>query len=615
MPGIVGLITKIPHDRAVTQLNRMVESLLHEAFYSSGTWMSERLGVYVGWISQGGASDSVMPVRTGRGDVIMAFSGEEYSGSTQVPASEGLSYLAQAYKDDESFPCGLNGRFHGLLVDLSRETALLFNDRFAMHRVYVHEAKDAFYFAAEAKAILAVCPDLRQIDMRCLGELVSCGGVLENRSLFRGVQVLPAASKWIFRDSELKRKDSYFDPKLWEDQEALDPETYCHELRAVFVQNLPRYFEGPERVGMSLTGGLDTRMVLACGKPTPGSLPCYTFGSMYRESQDVRIARRVAKECGQEFQVLTAAKEFLERFSKYAERAVFLTDGCVGVSRAPDLYLNEQARMIAPVRMTGLYGGEILRGMRAFKPVMPVEGLYSKELLEEVQRSSKTYERLVDCHPVSFAVFRQNPWYLQGPLSLERTQLQVRSPFLDNDFLRTVFRSPAAELKSNHVSWHLAADGNRTFMKIPTDRGLTGRGGGLLEAMRHGILEFLFKAEYAYDTGMPQWLAGLDHAFSALHLERAFLGRHKPFHFRVWYRDELAEYVREVLLDSRSVTRPYIERNGVEAIVTGHLSGKRNYTAEIHNLLSLELIHRLFLDFDWSNNSLEKRSAITTCSV
>jgi asparagine synthase (glutamine-hydrolysing) len=39
-----------------------------------------------------------------------------------------------------------------------------------------------------------------------------------------------------------------------------------------------------------------------------------------------------------------------------------------------------------------------------------------------------------------------------------------------------------------------------------------------------------------------------------------------------------------------------LERKGVEAIVKGHLNGNRNYTTEIHRLLSLELLHRLFVD-------------------
>ena len=110
------------------------------------------------------------------------------------------------------------------------------------------------------------------------------------------------------------------------------------------------------------------------------------------------------------------------------------------------------------------------------------------------------------------------------------------------------------------------------------------------------LLEFLFKAEYAYDGGMPQWMARIDHRLFPLHLERFFLGRHKFAHFRIWYRDTLSGYVREMLLDQRTLSRPYLQGNGIEAVVRGHLNGDRNYTTAIHKVLTLELLHRLFLD-------------------
>jgi asparagine synthase (glutamine-hydrolysing) len=78
-------------------------------------------------------------------------------------------------------------------------------------------------------------------------------------------------------------------------------------------------------------------------------------------------------------------------------------------------------------------------------------------------------------------------------------------------------------------------------------------------------------------------------------LERIWLGRHKVFHFRVWYRDQLANYVREILFDRRSLERPYVNAESVRNTVNAHLKGNRNYTAEIHRLLTLELTHRLFL--------------------
>ena len=51
-----------------------------------------------------------------------------------------------------------------------------------------------------------------------------------------------------------------------------------------------------------------------------------------------------------------------------------------------------------------------------------------------------------------------------------------------------------------------------------------------------------------------------------------------------------------MLLDRHSLSRSYIERKGVEAVVTGHLKGDKNYTTELHKVLTLEILHRLFLD-------------------
>jgi asparagine synthase (glutamine-hydrolysing) len=51
-----------------------------------------------------------------------------------------------------------------------------------------------------------------------------------------------------------------------------------------------------------------------------------------------------------------------------------------------------------------------------------------------------------------------------------------------------------------------------------------------------------------------------------------------------------------MLLGPLSLSGPYLDRQGVEAMVQGHLAGYRNYTNELHKVLTLELIHRAFLD-------------------
>jgi asparagine synthase (glutamine-hydrolysing) len=258
------------------------------------------------------------------------------------------------------------------------------------------------------------------------------------------------------------------------------------------------------------------------------------------------------------------------------------------VSRSPDLYVNEHAREIAPVRMTGNYGSEVLRGVRAFKPVAPLRGLFREELGAQVGAAAATYARLRARHPLSFIAFHQAPWHHHGLLALEETQLSVRTPYLDNDLVRTLFQSADPAPGGDDVCLRLIADGAPALRAIPTDRGLIGGG-------RH-LQEFLFKAEYAYDYGMPQWLARVDRLLSPLRPERLFLGRHKFYHFRTWYRRALAGYVREMLLDPRTLARPYLDARRLQAVVSAHTRGEGNYTTAIHTVLTLELVHRLFVD-------------------
>src|SRR5205085_6514716 len=103
-----------------------------------------------------------------------------------------------------------------------------------------------------------------------LGEFFSCGCVLQNRSLFSRIALLPGGSQWEFPPL---RKRSYFSKDEWEQQAPVPTDEYYRELKATFARVLPAYVNGALPVGISLTGGLDSRMILAwAGK----KLPCYT---------------------------------------------------------------------------------------------------------------------------------------------------------------------------------------------------------------------------------------------------------------------------------------------------------------------------------------------------
>ena len=603
MPGISGIITKRVGRWAEEQVLQMVAAQRHESFYTYGVWKDEALGVYIGWTAHPNSFSSGMPVTNEGGDVSLIFSGEEYPepgiaqelrGRGHSFDSEDASCLVHLYEENPAFVAGLNGMFHGLLADRQRGIATLFNDRYGMHKIFYHQTKDAFYFAAEAKAILAVLPELRAADPRGLGEFIACSCVLENRTIFKDIHVLPGASTWTFRNGSLEDRSTYFSPSEWEQQEPLPPEAYYRDLRGVFSRNLPRYFIGQQPVAMTLTGGLDTRVIMAWRRAAPWSLPCYTFGGMLRECEDVRLGRRVAAICQQSHEVLTVGTDFLSQFPHYAERSVYLTEGGADVYRASDLYVSEQARKIAPVKVVGTYGSEIVRQAVMFKPMVPEALVFRADFLSSLEQARSTYSTLRQSHPVTFAAFCQSPWYHSRILALEQSQLTVRSPYLDNDFVQTVYRGSSNS--GDDLRLRLIRDGNPQLAAFPTDRGIGGNSRWIVRQLARNFSEFTFKAEYACDYGMPQWAAKVDHVLRRFHFDRVFLGRHKLLHFRMWYRDTLADYVRQILLDPRTLSRPYLEKRGVEAVVKGHISGTQNHTTAIHKLLTMELLHRLFFD-------------------
>lgn len=587
MPGIAGLISFSPSLLNASIVQEMIGTMRHESSYISGSQVFDRLSV--AWTAH--PESTPLPVWNPTRDVCLIFSGECFG--KEISAAKDILRLYETL--GLPFLEKLNGWFSGLIVDIRSNLSFLFNDRYGLGRIYFHQTANALYFASEAKALLRVLPALRKLNLTGLAEQFSCGCVLQNRTLFEGISLLPGGSVWTFSSNTGIKKETYFQPALWEDQAPLDASAYYSALREVFPSLLSPYLNGGSKVGMSLTGGLDGRMIMAWARPEPGSLPCYSFGGVYRDCVDVKLARRIAALSGQSHQVIPVDDRFLRDFLPLAEKSVRISDGTMDVSGAVELFANRFARQIAPVRLTGNYGSEILRGNVAFRPGANDLDLLTPDFSSLLSNAAETYAAEARGNRTSFIAFKQVPWHHYSRLSVEQSQLTLRSPFLDNELVRLVYRAPKEMIDSPASALRLVADGNATLGNLPTDRGLLLRPKALTR-VNNAWQETTVRAEYAYDYGMPQWLAKVDHLLSPLHLERLFLGRHKFYHFRVWYRDQLAPCVKEVLLDSGSLARPYLKKRQVEKMVNEHTNGQRNHTRSIHKLLTAELTQRQLLE-------------------
>lgn len=604
MPGLVGIIGRGPAGSLREELRRMAGGMYRRDSFASGTYVDEKLRAYVGWTSHHGSYADCLPIKSASGDLTLFFAGEHYAaagGEEQRVAKDFRCSLHKAevllplYRDKgDVFFADLNGFFHGLILDARTDQVILFNDRFGMQRLYYHQEPDAFYFASEAKSILAVRPELRAFDLKGLGEWMSCGAVLENRSLFRGIDVLPAAALWTWRRDGALEKRTYFTPASWEGQARLGPEEFYSSLRETFLKRLPAYLESHGIVGLSTTGGLDTRMILANLGAGKGRIHCYSFNGPYRENLDVSIGRRVAQAAGLPHTTIGITDDFFSRFDRIAEDVVLCADGNLEMSGAPNIFVNRLGREISPIRLTGNYGSEVLRRHRAFCPSSSIRRVLQDDWAEAVDHTTVSWKAIQQVHPLSFVAFRQVPWYSFNRLQAEQSVLSMRAPFMDNALLEVVYQAPDASTRSNETSLRLIYDGDRRLAEFMTDRGVTyPKRAGWIWARAY--YEFIFKMEYYASHGMPRSAASIDKHLGPFSLERNFLGRNKYYHLRQWFRDELASYVKDILFDEKALTRDYLDRKEVAKAVQAHMVGLENNTHTIDMLLTAELTNRLLL--------------------
>lgn len=609
MPGFCGIASRRPISDLRAQVESMVAALRHEAFYHSGAVSFDSLGVAAGWTSLPGSFADGLPAWNPTRDIGLLFAGDapvplaahtrlHAAGRRFDPAdATGIVHLYEEFGD--AFARELPGWFAGLLVDLRRGRAILFNDRYGLGRIYFHQSPDGFYFASEAKALLQVLPATRRTNLTALAETVSCGCPLQNRTPFRDIQLLPGASAWRLSADLPPDRKRYFSPKEWEELPTLDAESYPDRLAEALRASLPRCLGGRQPVALSLTGGLDSRMILALADLPSTGLPTYTFAGPYRECADVRIARRIAALCHCPHHLIPVGADFLKQFLALAARTVYLTDGAMDVSGAVELYVNRIARDIAPVRVTGNYGSEVIRSNVAFRPDSRLSEVYTPEFREEILEARRTYAAEAAMSRLSFVLFKQVPWHHYARLAVEQSQLTVRTPFLDPWLAACVYQAPRDLQTDLAPSLRVIRTAHPRLAEVPTDRGITLGDGGPVLGLRHQWQEFTVRAEYAFDYGMPQWLARGDAILKTLHLERLFLGRHKFYHFRIWYRDHLTQQLREILLDPKAKSRPYLCGDQLERLVEDHAAGRRNHTSTLHRLLSLELLHRQLIERNW----------------
>jgi asparagine synthase (glutamine-hydrolysing) len=358
-----------------------------------------------------------------------------------------------------------------------------------------------------------------------------------------------------------------------------------------FRRVLPRYVTAVDRIGIAVTGGLDTRMIMACLPQTQTPPVCYTYAGPRGNTLDVRLGARVARSCGLDHEVVRIGPDFLADFGSYVDRTVYATDGCAGPLAAHELYLSRIARTLSPIRLTGNYGSEILRSMSTFKPLGPDRRIINPDFRVVVDETSIPKN---GAHPVTEAAFREVPWHLFGILCASRSQLTSRTPYLDNDIVELAYSAPASARRSARSALRLIGESRAELATIPTDQGLMGNANPVVSLVRRLFYKAMFKLDYLHDYGLPSWLSPLDPLFR-IPSSMGLLGMHKFLPYRTWFREDLVGYVSEVVTDAGTRQSPYWNRGVLPSLVEDHVRGRKNCLNEINAVITIEAVERLLV--------------------
>jgi len=612
MPGITGVIAKRIIGDELGKLETMLDVMKHESFYTSGTFCNSEMGVCLGHVAIEGSFSDCMPIYNEKANLVLFLAGECFVDK-DITASllsyghrfnpENASFLIHLFEEqDLEFFSNLNGWFSGVIVDLGRRQVFLFNDRYSKRKIYFHENDQAFYFSSEAKSLLKLFPSLRSINPWSLGQYMTYDCVLDNRTLFSSICMLPPGSVWRFANGDVEKRVHYDQCRL-ESQTRLPDNQFYAKLEETFVRILPRYLGGKAKM-LALTGGLDTRMMMACIDPQPGQLPCYSHGGVYNDFLDVRIARKVAKACNQEYHVIRVGEEFLSDFPAQVEKAIYVTDGLANVCQAYQIFTNKEARKIAPIRLTGKFGSQVLKHISGFhRPggYDADEQLIHPDFRQYIQAGKETFSELTKGHPLSLVAFKEIPWWWGGNSTAEFSQLTVRSPYLDNDFVDLLYQSPLERIDFVKFQMGVIKRRNPRLHSIMTDMGFGGSSSPFIAVPQRLLYRLIGFAGKGYERdklpySLQHWVARVDHfLLSPLRINRLLMGLGDYRHFRIWFRDELSHYVKAILLDTRTLNRAYWNRGFLERAVDDHVKGRMNRLPEIRKALTVELIERVLI--------------------
>ena len=615
MPGIYGFKKDLSNTESQNFIEKMSLALDWEdrflrQFESGQSWGFGRN-------SLGILNKNHQPLWNENKNIGLVFEGELYDTR---PLSDLLSqknfncktdeeiFLGLYLLEGESFALKLNGAFSAAIFDLQNNTIVLINDRLGLHPVYYANYGSTFLFASGVRAILQDQSLPRRVDRIAIQEFLTFDHLLNQRTLLEDVKLLPQGSILKVQNGRLTI-NPYYRLNYLDVHPFCEPSSYQERFLIEIKNAAQRQIDGNQAKGLMLSGGLDSRFLLALLADILSPSNLHTFTWSIPGSDDARYAKEAAKALGTQHHFFELKPDWL---LEEGEKAVKITDGMGNLVNLHAIANLEEETQFAPVIYKGFMGDamfgfglrprfwanydpetEIHEHLQAYRdyrvltfdlPEHP--GLFTEAFLRNVQdgliedfkqgmRSAGV--RQLATQRLYFDLTQRVPRMTINGVLVARDRAVIRLPFADNDLVEFSMTVPPYLAFERRLMIDCFIQAYPQLARIPTPRD-------------HLPLTHCAREVVARNWQFIQW-----------HLRSAGLGwlagpQNRPYKdYQTWFRTTLRGWVEQTLLSSNSLERGYFKPDKIRQIVIDHMNGKNN-AVKIGALMAIELWHKYYLN-------------------
>lgn len=567
--------------------------------------------------------EAALPMRSADGAITLAYNGEIYNYPDLRRTLEAAGVSLHTHSDAEAvialyqrhgldFVEHLRGMFALALWDAPRQQLVLARDRLGKKPLFYTQDGARLVFASEIKALLRH-PDVPRRPARDLTALLlAYGYVPAPQTFFEGIVALPPGHLLVCRAGQITACAYWTPPQAAPADPRARAEDYLEALRATLDEAVRLRLLSDVPLGAFLSGGLDSSLIVALmARHMTERVKTFAIGFAGEPSFDETAhARRVAELLGtdhHEFIVEPDAISLLP-FLVWHHDQPFADSSAI-----PTYLVSQHTRAHVTVALSGDGGDELFAGYERFHAA----GLAAHyRRLPALARAA--IGRGVRALPeaTSYRGFAQRARrFVQGAEQEPRAAYFDWMRVFDDAQIAALLIDPPAASPTAHFAAHFRPDDPRDFtaqlldvnlrtylpddLLVKADRSsmaaslearspfldqdllaLAARVPSNLK-LRGGVTKYILK-QLAAGLLPPEIINRPKHGFGVP------VGR--------WFREDLRQYARDILLDPQTLSRGYFRDSAVRALLDEHSSGRRNHGARLWTLLTFEWWHRLFID-------------------